>query len=203
MFLNLFDLAIRNPFDIKARAEHDAKPRSSFFESGSDNISERSKTDGEITFEQAQRLGEALIEALEECDYPSKLKQELIDFVMKLGKDARLFPDMDTVDIWYTDYYDLIKCAEKLGLGDPRLPHWPEESNNYYKYLELSKSELISTFINVMDAILGKEETNKFDSLSIDWDNAMKEFTNKLTKIEENNKNFPSFLNSINIKRYL
>lgn len=191
-------MAIRNPFDIKARVDHDAKPRSSFFENGSNNNSKRLKTDGEITFEQAERLSEALIEALIECDYPSKLKQELIIFAMKLGKDGRLFPDMDTVDIWYTDYYDLIKCAEKLGLGDFRLPHWSEECNNYYKYLELSKNELIIIFISITDAILGKEETSKFDSLSIDWNSAMKEFTNKLTKIEGNNKNFPLSLNSIN-----
>ena len=191
MFLNLFDQAIKNPFNKKARAEHDAKPKSSFFEDESDNIPDSSSRDGEITFRQAERLGSALGEAIEKSDYPGKLKKDLINFVLKLGKDARLFPDMDTVDIWYTDYYDLIQCAEKLGLGDPRLPHWPEEPNVHYKYLELSKNELINMFLNVMDAILDREETSNFSSLSIDWDNEIKKFSNKPTEIKQDNNGLP------------
>ena len=185
MFLNLFDLAIRNPFNKKARAEHDAKPQSTFFEKKPDKVSDPLKKDrdGEITFRQARRLGEALAEAMEKCDYPNQLKEALHDFVLELGKNARLFPDMDKVDIWYTDYYDLIQCAEKLGLGDPRLPHWPEESNVHYKYLELSKNELISMFLSVINAILDKEETNNFSSLSIDWDNEIKYYLSNLTKV--------------------
>lgn len=191
MFLNLFDQAIKNPFNKKARAEHDAKPKSSFFEDESDSISDSSSRDGEITFRQAKRLGEALGEAIEKSDYPRKLAKDLHNFVLKLGKEARLFPDMDTVDIWYTDYYDLIQCAEKLGLGDPRLPHWPEEPNVHYKYLELSKDELVGMFLSVMDAILDKEETNNFSSLSIDWDSEIKKFTNNPTEIKQDNNGLP------------
>ncbi|MEO1669284.1 MAG: hypothetical protein AAFR77_00645 [Cyanobacteria bacterium J06631_2] len=191
MFLNLFDQAIKNPFNNKARAEHDAKPKSSFFKDESDKISDSSNRDGEITFYQAGRLGEALVEALEKSDYPKKLNKNLINFVLKLGKDARLFPDMDTVDIWYTDYYDLIQCAEKLGLGDPRLPHWPEEPNVHYKYLELSKNELINMFLSVMNAILDRQETSNFSSLSIDWDNEIKKFSNKPTEIKQDNNSLP------------
>lgn len=193
MFLNLFDQAIKNPFNKKARAEHDAKPQSTFFEKKPEQISDSSKRDRErkIGFHQAKRLGEALTEAMEKCDYPSKLKEDLIDFVLELAKNARLFPDMDTVDIWYTDYYDLIQCAEKLGLGDPRLPHWPEESNAHYKYLELSKDELVGMFLSVMDAILDKEETNDFSSLSIDWDSEIKKFTNNPTGIKQDNNSLP------------
>jgi hypothetical protein len=192
MFLNLFDQAIKNPFNKKARAEHDAKPQSTFFENKPNKLFDFFNRDGKITFRQAKRLGEALREALEKYDYPSQLKEALIDFVLELGKNARLFPDMDTVDIWYTDYYDLIQCAEKLGLGDPRLPHWPEEPNVHYKYLELSKNELVSMFLSVMDAILDKEETNNFSSLSIDWDNEIKKFTNMPTEIKQDNNSLPT-----------
>ena len=191
MFLNLFDQAIKNPFNKKARAEHDAKPKSSFFEDESDNISDSSNRDGEIAFRQAKRLGEALREAMEKCDCPSQLREDLHNFALKLGGDARLFPDMDTVDIWYTDYYDLIQCAEKLGLGDPRLPHWSEESNVHYKYLELSKNELVSMFLSVMNAILDKKETDNFSLLSIDWDNEIKKFANKPTEIKQDNNSLP------------
>jgi hypothetical protein len=191
MFLNLFDQAIKNSFNKKARAEHDAKPQSTFFEDKPDEVSDSSNRDGEITFCQAKRLGEALAEAMKKCDYPSQLKKDLHNFVLELGKSVRLFPDMDTVDIWYTDYYDLIQCSEKLGLGDPRLPHWPEEPNIHYKYLELSKNELVNMFLSVMDAILDKEETNNFSSLSIDWDNEIKKFTNKPIEIKQYNKSLP------------
>jgi ADP-glucose pyrophosphorylase len=78
-----------------------------------------------------------------------------------------------------------------LGLGDPRLPHWLEEPNVHYKYLELSKNELVSMFLSVMDAILDKEETNNFSTLSIDWDNEIKKFTNKPTEIKQDNNGLP------------
>ncbi|MGK7894677.1 MAG: hypothetical protein AB4372_13885 [Xenococcus sp. (in: cyanobacteria)] len=94
MFLNLFDLAIRNPFNKKARAKHDAKPQSTFFERKPDKISDPLKKDrdGEITFRQARRLGEALAEAMEKCDYPNQLKEALHNFVLELGKMPVYFP---------------------------------------------------------------------------------------------------------------
>lgn len=101
--------------------------------------------------------------------------------MLKLGFDHRLFPDIDTADVWYTDYYDLIQCAEKLGIGDPRLPHWPEEPNIHHRYLELSKNELVGIFVSVMNAIVDKEETN-FASLSVDWNEEIKNFTSKPVK---------------------
>ena len=194
MFLNLFDLAIKNPFNKKARAEHDAKPESTFFDlkpDSFDNFSNRYKKEREITIRQTKRLGQTLGEAMKKHDYPNQLKTALINFIVTLIEDYRLFPDMDTVDIWYTDYYDLIQCAEKLGLGDPRLPHWPEEPNVHYRYLELSKDELVGMFLSVMDAILDKEETNNFSSLSIDWDSEIKKFTNKPTEIKQDNNGLP------------
>ncbi|MFN4194281.1 MAG: hypothetical protein ACK4HM_00405 [Thermosynechococcus sp.] len=44
--------------------------------------------------------------------------------------NARLFPDMDDPQVWYTDYYDLIVAAKALGMGDDTLPHWLEEPND-------------------------------------------------------------------------
>lgn len=191
MFLNLFDLAIKNPFNKKARTEHDAKPKSTFFNLNPDKVSDFFNRDRKISFRQAKRLGESLGEALEKCDYPIQLQKDVIDFVSRLARKGRLFPDMDTVDIWYTDYYDLIQCSEKLGLGDPRLPHWPEEPNVHYRYLELSKNELVSMFISVMNVIIDKEETNKFSSFSIDWDNEIKKFTNQSTEIKQGSNTLP------------
>ncbi|MGK7949520.1 MAG: hypothetical protein AB4368_12150 [Xenococcaceae cyanobacterium] len=177
MFLNLFDLAIKNPFQKKSRAEHDAKPKSTFFEEKPSKLFNLFNRDREISFRQAKRLGEALGEALKRYDYPSQLKDELVNFVGELGQTGRLFPDMDTVDIWYTDYYDLIQCAEKLGLGDPRLPHWPEEPNDHYRYLELSKNELVNLFTTILNDIVDIE-TNISSPISIDWDNEIKKISN-------------------------
>ncbi|MGK7894678.1 MAG: hypothetical protein AB4372_13890 [Xenococcus sp. (in: cyanobacteria)] len=42
-------------------------------------------------------------------------------------------------------------------------------------------------FLNIMNAILDKEETNSFSLLSIDWDNEIKKFTNRPTEIKQNN----------------
>ena len=186
MFLNLFDQAIKNPFSKKARAEHDSKPESSFFEEQTNDInyySQRIKKDEKVAPIQIERLIKALVLEMNKEEYPNQLKLGVLDFVFKLGYDHRLFPDIDTVDIWYTDYYDFIQCAESLGVGDPRLPHWPEESNVHYRYLELSKNELVNMFLSVMNAILDREETNNLASLSIDWDDEIKNFTNKPTEI--------------------
>lgn len=43
-----------------------------------------------------------------------------------------------------------------------------------------------------MDAILDKEETNNFSSLSIDWDNEIKKFINMPTEIKQDNNSLPT-----------
>jgi hypothetical protein len=43
-----------------------------------------------------------------------------------------------------------------------------------------------------MNAILDKEETNNFSSLSIDWDNEIKKFTNMPTEIKQDNNSLPT-----------
>ncbi len=85
MFLNLFDLAIKNPLNKKARVEHDAKPESNFFEDKPNKLFDFFNRDGKITFGQAKRLGEALGEEMEKYDYPSQLKEALIDFCKGIG----------------------------------------------------------------------------------------------------------------------
>lgn len=184
MFLNLFDIAIKSPFNKKERVDHDSKPESSFFEEQENNLvyySERIAKDNKVAPVQIERLLTALIKAINKSDYPNQLKVSVLDFVFKLGVDHRLFPDIDTADIWYTDYFDLIQCAEKLGIGDPRLPHWPEESNIHHRYLELSKNELVGMFVCIMNTIVDKEEAN-LSLLSVDWNKEIKDFTNKSVK---------------------
>ena len=53
-------------------------------------------------------------------------------------------------------------------------------------------SQLVCMFLSVMDAILDKEETNNFSSLSIDWDNEIKKFINMPTEIKQDNNSLPT-----------
>jgi hypothetical protein len=113
--------------------------------------------DKQITSQRGYQLGRSLRAAIEE-HYSAPEQQRVIDNLMKaivyLGNNARIFPDMDYEDIWYTDYYDLIELAKDMGLGDRTLPHWPEESNSFNRYLELTTSDLVQIFLGFLEEAL-------------------------------------------------
>jgi hypothetical protein len=41
-----------------------------------------------------------------------------------------------------------------MGLGDRTLPHWPEESNSFNRYLELTTSDLVQIFLGFLEEAL-------------------------------------------------
>ena len=147
---------IHNPEFDAARINHDSLPQSEYFQ-GEKPSKDQLERDKQITFQRAYQLGQSLRAAIEE-HYSAPEQQRVTDSLMKvivyLGNNARIFPDMDYENIWYTDYYDLIELAKDMGLGDKTLPHWPEESNLLNRYLELTNSDLVQIFLGFLEAAL-------------------------------------------------
>ena len=145
-----------NPELDAARINHDTLPQSEYFQ-GEKLSKDQLERDKQITSQRGYQLGRSLRAAIEE-HYSAPEQQRVIDSLMKaivyLGNNARIFPDMDYKDIWYTDYYDLIELAKDMGLGDRTLPHWPEESNSFNRYLELTTSDLVQIFLGFLEEAL-------------------------------------------------
>jgi hypothetical protein len=145
-----------NPELDAARINHDTLPQSEYFQ-GEKLSKDQLERDKQITSQRGYQLGRSLRAAIEE-HYSAPEQQRVIDSLMKaivyLGNNARIFPDMDYEDIWYTDYYDLIELAKDMGLGDRTLPHWPEESNSFNRYLELTTSDLVQIFLGFLEEAL-------------------------------------------------
>ncbi|MDB9535979.1 hypothetical protein PN451_09040 [Dolichospermum planctonicum CS-1226] len=145
-----------NPELDAARINHDSLPQSEYFQ-GEKLSKDQLERDKQITSQRGYQLGRSLRAAIEE-HYSAPEQQRVIDNLMKaivyLGNNARIFPDMDYEDIWYTDYYDLIELAKDMGLGDRTLPHWPEESNFFNRYLELTNSDLVQIFLGFLEEAL-------------------------------------------------
>ncbi|PPJ64140.1 hypothetical protein [Cuspidothrix issatschenkoi] len=145
-----------NPELDAARINHDSLPQSEYFQ-GEKLSKDQLERDKQITSQRGYQLGRSLRAAIEE-HYSAPEQQRVIDSLMKaivyLGNNARIFPDMDYKDIWYTDYYDLIELAKDMGLGDRTLPHWPEESNSFNRYLELTTSDLVQIFLGFLEEAL-------------------------------------------------
>lgn len=148
--------SIHNPELNAARINHDSLPQSEYFQ-GEEPSKDQLERDKQITSQRGYQLGRSLRAAIEE-HYSTPEQQRVIDSLMKaivyLGNNARIFPDMDYEDIWYTDYYDLIELAKDMGLGDRTLPHWPEESNSFNRYLELTTSDLVQIFLGFLEEAL-------------------------------------------------
>lgn len=145
-----------NPELDAARINHDSLPQSQYFQ-GEKPSKDQLERDKQITSQRGYQLGRSLRAAIEE-HYSAPEQQRVTDNLMKamvyLGNNARIFPDMDYEDIWYTDYYDLIELAKDMGLGDKTLPHWPEESNFFNRYLELTNSDLVQIFLGFLEEAL-------------------------------------------------
>ena len=145
-----------NPELDAARINHDSLPQSEYFQ-GEKLSKDQLERDKQISSQKGYQLGQSLRAAIEE-HYSAPEQQRVTDSLMKaivyLGNNARIFPDMDYEDIWYTDYYDLIELAKDMGLGDRTLPHWPEESNSFNRYLELTNSDLVQIFLGFLEEAL-------------------------------------------------
>ncbi len=61
----------------------------------------------------------------------------------------------------------------------------------FQAFHRLLKHALVNMFLSMMNAILDREETNNLASLSIDWDDEIKNFTNKPTEIKQDNNSLP------------
>ena len=154
-----FTSSTHNPQLDEARRKHNSLPKTEYGKGSKLSKSEIDR-DRRITFQRGEELGRALKAAVEE-HYPPSEQERVIDSLMRaltpLGIKARIFPDMDYENIWYTDYYDLIQLAKDMGFGDETLPHWPEDSNRFKRYLELSTSNLVQIFLGFSEEALLEE----------------------------------------------
>ncbi|TAE61078.1 MAG: hypothetical protein EAZ76_00965 [Nostocales cyanobacterium] len=154
--LQTFISGTHNPELDAARIKHDSLPKTEYGKGERLSKDELDK-DKQITFQRGYELGQILSAAIKEHYSPPE-QQRVIDSLMRamiyLGNKARIFPDMDYENIWYTDYYDLIELAKDMGLGDDTLPHWPEESNRFNRYLELTTSDLVQIFLGFFEEAL-------------------------------------------------
>lgn len=160
--MSLFDLIQKliskthNPELDATRKTHDNLPKTEYGKGVKLSMEELDR-DKKITKQRGYELGQMLRAAIEEY-YSSlerdKVKDSLLKAMEYLATKARIFPDMDYENIWYTDYYDLIVLAKDMGLGDDTLPHWPEESNKFKRYLELNSSDLVQIFLGFLEESL-------------------------------------------------
>jgi hypothetical protein len=81
----------------------------------------------------------------------------VIRAIDRLASKANIFPDMEYQNVWYTDHYDIIELAKNMGFGSESLPHWQEESNCYYRYLELTASDLVQILVSFAEEALLEE----------------------------------------------
>lgn len=144
-----------NPKLDAARKSHDKLPRSKYF--GGSLSKDEFEKDKQTSRQRGYELGRIFKAAIEEYYSASerdRVKDNLLKGITRLATKARIFPDMDYEDIWYTDYYDLIQLAKDMGIGDDTLPHWPEEPNQSKRYLELTVSDLVQIFLGFSEEAL-------------------------------------------------
>ncbi|BCU12496.1 MULTISPECIES: hypothetical protein [Microcystis] len=160
--MSLFELFQRftsnthNPQLDESRRKHDQLPKTEYGKGERLTKSEIDR-DKKTTFQRGKELGQLFRAAIEEHYSPSeqeRVKDSLLKAINYLAIKARIFPDMDHENIWYTDYYDLIELAKDMSFGDDTLPHWPEEPNHSNRYLELTASDLIQIFLGFSEEAL-------------------------------------------------
>lgn len=133
--MRFFEVLLRSTANLStselkaARLQHDNLPRTTYGQ-GEEHPPSRVRSDFEITLDRVFALIRLVhLLTAEHCP-PKQLyrtRKAILGALVYLIGNARLFPDMDDPQVWYTDYYDLIVAAKALGIGDDTLPHWPEE----------------------------------------------------------------------------
>ncbi len=148
-----------NPELDEARKRHDNLPKTDYGKDEKLSLEEFER-DKKISFQRGYELAIILGATIEE-HYSLGKQKPVRDAIMQtlayLANKGRIFPDMDYENIWYTDYYDIIELAKDMNLGDDTLPHWPEESNQFKRYLELNVSDLVQIFLSFSEEALLEE----------------------------------------------
>ena len=145
-----------NPQLSKARKRHYSLPKSEhdrFHQLANQNYQQACDLTQCRYSELAQMLRAVVREHYVSAEQ-NKVNNIIILFIDILASRARIFPDMNYEDVWYTDHYDLIELARNMGVGDETLPHWKEEPNLYNRYLEITASDLVKILLEVAEEAL-------------------------------------------------
>ncbi|MCC0176888.1 hypothetical protein I4641_07840 [Waterburya agarophytonicola K14] len=148
--------ATYNPQLQKARKRHNNLPKTEhdkFSSLAKKNYQEARLIAQERYTELAQILRARIKEHYTSAE-EVKINTIVICIIDILASKANIFPDMEYQNVWYTDHYDLIELSRNMGVGDETLPHWEEESNSYFRYLELEISDLVQTILDIAEEAL-------------------------------------------------
>ena len=148
--------ATHNPQLQKARKRHNNLPKTEhdkFSSLAQKNYREARLIAQERYTELAQMLRARIKEHYTSAE-ENKINTIVICIIDILASKANIFPDMEYQNIWYTDHYDLIELSRNMGVGDETLPHWEEESNLSYRYLELEISDLVQMILDIAEEAL-------------------------------------------------
>lgn len=153
---NLISETTYNPQLYKARKRHSNLPKTQhdkFYWLANQNYQQARLIAQQRYSELAQML-RAVIKERYKLAEQDKINTTIIQIIDILASQAHIFPDMDYMNVWYLDHYDLIELARNMGMGDETLPHWQEELNKYQRYLEISASDLVQILLDLSEEAL-------------------------------------------------
>ncbi|MGF1538929.1 MAG: hypothetical protein ACFCU5_00530 [Pleurocapsa sp.] len=155
----LFPKTSYNPQLDKARQQHDNLPKTKYdkFYLIAEQDLQQARNVAQQRYYSLAKMLRAVVKEYYSPAEQNKVSNIVIRVIDRLASKANIFPDMEYQNIWYTDHYDIIELARDMGFGSESLPHWQEESNWYYRYLELTASDLVQILISFAEEALLEE----------------------------------------------
>ena len=153
---NFLSETSHNPQLDRARKRHKNLPTSEhdkFYHLASQNYQQARNIARHRYSELAQMLRAVVKEHYVSAEQ-NKINSIIIFIIDLLASKANIFPDMNYENVWYTDHYDLIELARNMGVGDENLPHWKQEPNLDYRYLEITASDLVKILLEISEEAL-------------------------------------------------
>lgn len=148
-----------NPQLEKARHRHNSLPKTKYdkFYILAEHDPQQAKTIAQQRYYHLAQMLRAVVKEYYSPAEQNKVSSIVIRAIDRLACKTNIFPDMEHKNIWYTDHYDVIELAREMGFGNESLPHWQEESNCYYRYLEITASDLVQILISFAEEALLEE----------------------------------------------
>ncbi len=154
-----FSETSHNPQLDRARDQHQKLPKTKYdkFYLMADSNPQQAKNIAQQRYYYLAKMLRAVVKEYYSPAEQNKVSTIVIRVIDRLASKANIFPDMEHPNVWYTDHYDVIELARDMGFGSESLPHWPEETNYYYRYLELTASDLVQILISFAEEALLEE----------------------------------------------
>jgi hypothetical protein len=156
LIAKLFSETSHNPQLETARQQHYNLPKTKYdkFYMMAELNPQQAKNIAQQRYYSLAKMLRAVVKEYYSPAEQNKVSSIVIRVIDRLASKTNIFPDMEHQNIWYTDHYDVIELARDMGFGNENLPHWPEELNCYYRYLELTASDLVQILISFAEEAL-------------------------------------------------